>query len=171
MERACISADFTRHLKNYSNIIIKSRYIYTLNVKHSKYVPHILNYLMAEVRVYAIHDKRVPTRGGYIALHSDHAVLDVAHGLFQIKKNLFVVVLPSLVHISASQLEGSSVHPQHHQGQRWGGFPGQTLTWAVRRCHTPSSTLQHMCYCFAQVILPESGSRGSHYNLRAWEKR
>ena len=75
---------------------------------------------MAEVSDDYINDKHVPMRGGYIALQIDHTVLDVAHGLLLIKLPLFVVVVPSVVRISAAPLKGSAVHIHHHPGQEWG---------------------------------------------------
>ena len=85
----------------------------------------MLNFLMDDVRVDAINDNHVLTHGGDVALHRDQAVLYLVHALLRIKRPLIVLVVSSLVWISASQWEGSAVWTQHHLGQRRGDSPGE----------------------------------------------
>ena len=77
----------------------------------------MLNFLMAEVLVDAINDNQGTTRGGDVALHSDHAVLDAGHEIFRTKRPLLVVVVLILVCISSARWPDSAVCTQHHPGQ------------------------------------------------------
>ena len=83
----------------------------------------MLNCLMVDVRVDTINDTHRLVRGGDVGLHSNHAVLDIVHELFLVKRPIFVVVVPSLVWISPAQWSGGDVWPQHHPGQRQGSSP------------------------------------------------
>ena len=73
----------------------------------------------------AINDEHGTTRGGDVALHRNHTVLDIAHKRLRIKTPLFVVVVPILVQIRSAWLEGSYIQNQHHIGQRQGASLGK----------------------------------------------
>ena len=56
-----------------------------MNVKQSKYVPHLLNFTMDGMHVDAINDKHGTTCGVDVSLHRDNIVLDVVHELSKSK--------------------------------------------------------------------------------------
>ena len=80
----------------------------------------MLNYFTYEVCVDAINDKHGPKRGRDVVIHRDHAVLNIVHEIFRIKRTILIVVVPSQVWISTDQWSGSAIRPQHHIGQKIG---------------------------------------------------
>ena len=94
-----------------------------------------------------INGKNRLTYWGDFALHRNHTVLDVAHELFRIKIPVFVLLVPSLVLISAAWWSGSAVQPQNYPGQRQGYYLGknehgksQGATPLVRTCSRKQHT-------------------------------
>ena len=123
----------------------------------------MLNCLIDEVRVDTINDNHGPTGRGDVELHSDHAVLDVAHDILQIKTPLLIVVVPGLVQISADWWEGSAIWTQHHLRQQKGASPGKHEHGRDQGTTPPSSNPQQRktyhpwspsCICWSSTHLP-----------------